>query len=151
MRPNKAPSLTGQVFGEELAALGINVNLGPCVDVITDLTDLDMSTRVFSNDPQTAAKLGTAFKNGVSESGVITTYKHFPSAGDGSDYPTFVKLTLAQLEETGLSAFRTAHKPSNCAKKTSVFQRKGLITFSKKLKLRSYRKQSAKFCAKSQQ
>lgn len=99
---------TGQIFGEELAALGINVNLGPCLDVITDLTDPGMSTRVFSDQPETAAKLGIAFMNGVSRSGVITTCKHFPGAGDGSDYPTSVKLTRAQLEETGLLAFRTA-------------------------------------------
>ena len=99
---------TGRVFGEELAALGINVNLGPCVDVITDLTDLGMSTRVYSDDPQTAAELGIAFMNGVSESGVITTYKHFPGAGDGSDYPTSIKLTREELEETGLLAYRMA-------------------------------------------
>ena len=97
--------ITGQMFGEELAALGINVNLGPCIDVITDLMDAGMSTRVFSDDSQTAATLGLAFMNGVSRSGVITTYKHFPGAGDGSDYPTSIKMTLEQLEENGLAAF----------------------------------------------
>ena len=99
---------TGRMFGEELAALGINVNLGPCVDVITDLTDMGMSTRVFSNDPYQAAELGMAFMNGVSESGVVTTYKHFPGVGDGSDYPTSVQLTREELEKTGLLAFRMA-------------------------------------------
>ena len=58
---------TGRIFGEELASLGINVNLGPCVDVITDLTDLGMSTRIFSDDSRLAAKLGLAFMRGVSE------------------------------------------------------------------------------------
>ena len=43
---------TGEVFGNELSALGINVNLGPCIDVILDLTDPGMSTRVFSDDPR---------------------------------------------------------------------------------------------------
>ena len=97
--------ITGQIFGEELAALGINVNLGPCIDVITDLTDAGMSTRIFSDDPQTVAKLGLAFMNGVSQSGVITTFKHFPGAGDGSDYPTSIKLTPDQLRESGLFTF----------------------------------------------
>ena len=99
---------TGRIFGEELAALGINVNLGPCVDVIPDLTDLGMSTRVFSDDSQVAAKLGLAFMNGVSESGVITTFKHFPGAGDGSDYPTSIRLSRKELDAGGLLAFGEA-------------------------------------------
>ena len=99
---------TGRMFGEELASLGINVNLGPCIDVITDLSDQGMSTRVFSDDPQRVADLGLAYKAGVDESSVITTYKHFPGAGDGSDYPTSIPLTLDQLREGGLSAYAAA-------------------------------------------
>lgn len=99
---------TGQIFGEELSALGINVNLGPCIDVIPDLTDSGMSTRVFSDDPDVAARLGLAFMEGLSQSGVITTYKHFPGAGDGSDYPTSIGMTLEQLERGGLFAFSRA-------------------------------------------
>lgn len=97
-----------KVFGEELSALGINVNLGPCIDVIQDLSDLGMSTRVYGDDPGAAARLGLAFAEGVGESGVITTYKHFPGAGDGSDYPTSIWLTEEELRENGLSAFKTA-------------------------------------------
>jgi len=98
----------GQVFGEELQALGINVNLGPCVDVIRDLADLGMSTRVFSDDPEVAARLSLAFADGVGQSDVVTCYKHFPGAGDGSDYPTAIRLTADQLAANGLSAYRAA-------------------------------------------
>ena len=98
----------GQVFGEELEALGINVNLGPCIDVITDLADLGMSTRVFSDDPETVARLGLAFAEGVGQSNVVTCFKHFPGAGDGSDYPTAIRLTPGQLAENGLFAYRAA-------------------------------------------
>ncbi len=98
----------GQVFGEELEALGINVNLGPCIDVIADLSDLGMSTRVFSDDPEVVARLGLAFAEGVGQSNVVTCFKHFPGAGDGSDYPTSIWLTPEQLEENGLSAYRAA-------------------------------------------
>ena len=98
----------GKVFGEELSALGINVNLGPCIDVIADLTDLGMSTRVFSDDPQMVSELGLAFAEGVGNSDVVTCYKHFPGAGDGSDYPTSIPLTLEQLEQTGLLTYRAA-------------------------------------------
>ena len=98
----------GEVFGEELSVLGINVNLGPCIDLIADLTDLGMSTRVFSDDPQTVAELGLAFADGVGESDVVTCFKHFPGAGDGSDYPTSIPLTLEQLEQSGLLTYGAA-------------------------------------------
>lgn len=99
---------TGRIFGEELQALGINVNLGPCIDVIHDLADPGMSTRVYSDDPDIAAKLGLAFAEGISSSEVITTYKHFPGAGDGSDYPTSIYLTLDELKGEGLSTYAAA-------------------------------------------
>ena len=99
---------TGRIFGEEMEALGINVNLGPCVDVISDLTDPGMSTRVFSDDPAVVSKLSLAFADGVSQSDVITTYKHFPGAGDGSDYPTSIPVTLEELRKNGLAAYADA-------------------------------------------
>lgn len=93
---------TGTIFGLELAALGINVNLAPCVDVITNLADAGMSTRVFSDDPQIVTDCALGFSHGVSKSGVITCYKHFPGAGDGSDDPTAIAITLEELGEQGL-------------------------------------------------
>ena len=98
----------GRVFGEELAALGINVNLAPCIDIISDLTDLGLSTRVYSDDPQKVADLGLSFKAGLDQSNVITTFKHFPGAGDGSDYPTSIKITMDQLREKGLYTYSQA-------------------------------------------
>ena len=98
----------GEVFGEELSALGINVNLGPCIDVILDLTDPGMSTRVFSDDPQAVSELGIAFADGVGQSDVVTCFKHFPGAGDGSDYPTSIPLSLEQLKQNGLLTYGAA-------------------------------------------
>ena len=100
----------GRVFGEELQALGFNVNLGPCLDIITDLTDPGMSTRVFSDDPETVSRLGLSYAEGVGESNVVTCFKHFPGAGDGSDTPTSIWMTPEQLAENGLAAYRAAVK-----------------------------------------
>lgn len=96
---------TGRIFGQELCALGINVNLAPCIDVITNLADQGMSTRVFSDDPDVVALLGRSFADGVGESNVVSCFKHFPGAGDGSDYPTAIPLSLEELREQGLVAF----------------------------------------------
>jgi len=96
---------TGQIFGEELAALGINVNLGPCADIITDLSDPGMSTRLFSDDPDVVTRCSLAFGKAAAANNVVTCYKHFPGAGDGSDDPTATHLTLEQLRKQGLAAF----------------------------------------------
>jgi beta-N-acetylhexosaminidase len=96
---------TGTIFGVELSALGINVNLGPCVDVITDPTDLGMSTRVFSDDPEMVGDLSQGFADGVAKNNIITCFKHFPGAGDGSDYPTAIYLTLDELRAGGLTPY----------------------------------------------
>ena len=93
---------TGTILGLELSALGINLNLAPCVDIITDLADAGMSTRVFSDDPQVVTDCALGFSYGLDKSRVVTCYKHFPGAGDGSDDPTAVSLTLEQLQEGGL-------------------------------------------------
>ncbi|MBR3313610.1 MAG: hypothetical protein IKG18_05665 [Atopobiaceae bacterium] len=93
---------TGTIFGLELSALGINLNLAPCVDIITDLADAGMSTRVFSDDPQVVTDCALGFSYGLDKSRVVTCYKHFPGAGDGSDDPTAVSLTLEQLQQGGL-------------------------------------------------
>ena len=99
---------TGTVFGTELASLGINVNLAPCVDVICDLADSGMSTRIFSDDPKVVTDCALGFAQGVSKAGVVTCYKHFPGAGDGSDDPTAIPLTIDELQKGGLIPYSAA-------------------------------------------
>ena len=77
--------LTGRVLGEELAAVGVNVNLAPDTDVMTNPDNTAIGTRSFSNDPATVAELGTAFAQGLGEAGVVATYKHFPGQGAATD------------------------------------------------------------------
>ncbi len=98
---------TGTIFGLELAALGINVNLAPCADVIDNPADQGLSTRVFSNDPKAVGDLAQGFADGVAKSRVITCFKHFPGVGDGSDDPTSELITLEELRARGLAQFST--------------------------------------------
>lgn len=99
---------TAEILGEEMSAVGFNVDLAPCIDVVDDLEDPGWSTRIFSDDPQTVSKLGRAFKTGLDKSNVITTYKHFPGAGDGSDYPTAIFKTKNELLQKGLATYEDA-------------------------------------------
>ena len=73
---------TGQVIGEEMAAAGLNVDFAPDIDVNNNAANPVIGTRSFSDDPDEVAVLGTAWVEGLTESGVIATYKHFPGHGD---------------------------------------------------------------------
>lgn len=99
---------TGQIFGQELSALGINMDFGPCADVISDPADPGASTRIFSDDGNEAGALSKAFAEGLAQSNVIATYKHFPGAGDGSDYPTAITIDSNALQAEGLTSFGAA-------------------------------------------
>ena len=99
---------TGAAFGEELAALGINVDLAPVADVILDPADPGQSTREFGYDPRLAGACAAAFADGLAQSDVAACLKHFPGAGDGSDYPTATLLSEDELRENGLASFKMA-------------------------------------------
>ena len=71
----------GFYIGRELAALGINMNFAPVVDLATVKGSALLGTRTFSEDPVQTGILGMAFMNGLHESGVIATAKHFPGHG----------------------------------------------------------------------
>jgi beta-N-acetylhexosaminidase len=80
----------GRIVGEELGAMGINLLLGPGLDVLKEPRSTgrgDIGTRVFGGDPYWVSQLGRAYVRGVhlgSEGRLVTVAKHFPGHG-GSD------------------------------------------------------------------
>jgi beta-N-acetylhexosaminidase len=80
----------GQIVGEELAAMGINMLLGPNLDVLNDPRPTgrgDIGIRVFGGDPYWVGQMGRAYVRGVhqgSNGKIATVAKHFPGHG-GSD------------------------------------------------------------------
>ena len=66
----------------ELAAVGLNFNLTPVLDLCTDPRATYMASRSFGADPDLAARLGLAVIQGHQEKGVLTCAKHFPGIGD---------------------------------------------------------------------
>lgn len=70
------------IIGRELAALGINMNFAPAVDLATKPRSPIIGPRAFSDDPMETAILGAAYARGLAEAGVIATAKHFPGHGD---------------------------------------------------------------------
>ncbi|HJT58776.1 MAG TPA: beta-N-acetylhexosaminidase, partial [Ktedonobacteraceae bacterium] len=96
--------------GQELQALGINMNLAPVVDVNNNPANPVIGVRSFGEDPQMVARLGAAMVKGYHEAGVISCLKHFPGHGDtASDshlaLPT-IPHALERLEALELVPFR---------------------------------------------
>lgn len=103
---------SGKVMGEELRALGINMNLAPSLDVNNNEKNPIIGVRAFSSDPDQVAEMGIAQMMGFREGGVLSVAKHFPGHGNTDsdshiDLPT-VSHSMEQLEEVELKPFRQA-------------------------------------------
>jgi beta-N-acetylhexosaminidase len=76
---------SANIIGRELAALGVNMNFAPSVDLATKPKSYIIGPRAFSDDPATVAALGSAFVRGLADAGVIATAKHYPGHGGTED------------------------------------------------------------------
>ncbi|MCL2748408.1 MAG: glycoside hydrolase family 3 protein, partial [Oscillospiraceae bacterium] len=73
---------TGKVIGEELAAIGCNINFGPVLDVNSNPDNPVIGLRSFGDDPEMVGLMGAAYTAGIQEAGVIAAGKHFPGHGN---------------------------------------------------------------------
>lgn len=105
----------GSVLGEELTALGINMLIGPSLDVLetpNPESSSDLGTRTFGGDPFWVGEMGRAFITGLhqgSNGRVATIAKHFPGNG-GADRPaeeevSTVRKSFDQLKRIDLVPF----------------------------------------------
>lgn len=80
--PTTAASQAGAGAGQNLAGVGMNVNLAPVLDVFRTPGDFDdQYQRSYSQDPATVSTLGSAFVTAQQATGVAATVKHFPGLG----------------------------------------------------------------------
>ncbi len=96
----------------EMAALGINVNFAPSLDVNSNPANPVIGVRSFSDDPQIVTRLGKAYVRGVQGKGIIPAVKHFPGHGntetDSHTGLPRIDKSIAKLEECELIPFREA-------------------------------------------
>ncbi|MDR1420788.1 MAG: glycoside hydrolase family 3 protein [Treponema sp.] len=102
--------LSGYYIGKELAALGINMNFAPAVDLYTNRDSVLIGPRAFGNDPVKTGILGAAFMKGQQAAGIIPTAKHYPGHG-GTDLDSHgvlprIDLTIGVLWERELVPYR---------------------------------------------
>lgn len=98
----------GKTLGEELLALGFNLDFAPVADVSTSGSAI--GGRAFSDDAETAASLVGSMVAGMKESGILCTLKHFPGLGgvsaDTHDGAASTSATLDQLKEKDFLPFQ---------------------------------------------
>ena len=91
--------LTGQLLGEEMLDLGVNVDLAPVIDVVQGPNPV-LADRHLGGDPQLVGELGAAFLRGLQQAGVVAVPKHFPGHGRSTTDPHGVVTRIdASLEE----------------------------------------------------
>jgi beta-N-acetylhexosaminidase len=80
--PAAAATNAGRGAGENLAGVGMNVNLAPVLDVFHAPGDLtDQFERSFSSNSSVVSALGANYVRAQQAEGVAATVKHFPGLG----------------------------------------------------------------------
>ncbi len=71
----------GLIEARELRRLGVDLNLGPCLDVLTDRYSPNIGIRSYGKDPKLVASYGVARLRGMTKGGLSACPKHFPGKG----------------------------------------------------------------------
>lgn len=99
-----------QTIAAELAAVGVNMDFAPSVDVLTNPANTVIGDRSLSSNAENVAKLGSAMVRGFIKAGVIPVAKHFPGHGntliDSHEELPVENKSLADLEACELEPFR---------------------------------------------
>jgi beta-N-acetylhexosaminidase len=129
----------GKAIGEELAALGINMNLAPVLDVNNNPDNPVIGVRSFGSDPELVGDMGVAYVEGLQSTGVAGTAKHFPGHGDTAvdshlglpevphDKERLLEVELYPFQramDAGIDAVMTAHVTFPKIDNTKVISKK---------------------------
>lgn len=100
-----------QLIGEELRALGIDVDCAPVMDVPVPGSHDVIGDRAYGTDPATVAELARQVCEGLIDAGVVPVIKHIPGHGramsDSHKELPRVDADLATLRATDFAPFRT--------------------------------------------
>ena len=116
-KPENAAAV-GRIVGSELAASGVNLLLGPSLDVLDNPRvgrDGDLGVRTFGGDSYWVGRMGQAYIRGVHEGSAgrgATVARHFPGQGASDRRPedevATVQKPLAALQQVELPPFAAA-------------------------------------------
>jgi beta-N-acetylhexosaminidase len=87
----------GVIEARELRRLGIDLNLGPVLDVLTERYSPNIGIRAYGKDPAIVARYGAARIKGMQRGGLSACPKHFPGKGHS---PLDAHLKLPTIDST---------------------------------------------------
>ena len=101
-----------QAIGAKLFTTGVNTNLAPVLDISDSPMDSFLGTRIFSGDPDVAARMGVAVTEGLHIAGCLSVAKHFPGHGgtaqDSHDVTPVVDKSADELRAYDMVPFAAA-------------------------------------------
>lgn len=102
----------GRQIGLYLKKLGFNLDFAPVADTNTNPQNIVIGDRSYGSDPALVAHMVSAQLDGMHDSGIMGTLKHFPGHGDTKDdtHSGYVSIekTWDELKECELVPFITA-------------------------------------------
>lgn len=111
----------GQVLGRELAQLGVNLYLGPNLDVLETANSeaaSSLGVNTYGGDPFWVGEMGKAFISGLhtgAENRVMVVAQNFPGTGNSDRSPEFeiptVRKSLEQLKQIELAPYISVITP----------------------------------------
>lgn len=111
----------GRLIGQELRAAGVNFNLAPVLDCLTN-PNAPHGNRCFAVEPEKTAAFGVAYLKGLQELGVLACAKHFPGQGDTN---VDSHLGLPVVEKSAEEVWRTELVSFQAAVKAGI---KGIMS-----------------------
>jgi len=102
----------GEMVGEGLINLGININHAPIADVNNNPNNPVIGARSYSDEPKVVSEIVSAYIKGIQKSGVLANAKHFPGHGDTDldshlDLP-YINHDMDRLHAVELMPFKAA-------------------------------------------
>jgi beta-N-acetylhexosaminidase len=71
----------GYAVGQQLAGLGIDINLAPVLDLRLEPRNKVIADRSFGSDPLIVSQFGRAYSKGLLKANVLPVQKHYPGHG----------------------------------------------------------------------
>jgi beta-N-acetylhexosaminidase len=114
--PDSTLTSNAAVWGQQLLQAGVNVNLAPVMDTVSqnfapDNPPIGWYNREYGYTPATVADKGTAFLRGMRSTGLAMTAKHFPGLGRvtaNTDTTSGVTDTVTTRSSSDITPFRAA-------------------------------------------
>jgi beta-N-acetylhexosaminidase len=102
------------IMADELSACGINLNLSPVCDILTNQSNKVIGDRAFGKEPESVSKFISSMIRGFQTNKVMACAKHFPGHGSTTKDSHFdlpiVKKELSELQSDEFVPFVKAIK-----------------------------------------